>query len=145
MFLNKTIHSLVNAVLIFAVGVFCCSGSTYTYEVKHHHAHSGAHCNSYLSTCDYSPAHEHSHNGGHDHHHENDDHEKSDGDDNHSHDPDDISHSHTHLVSIDLPAACLTKFPSTQFALQAKCSFSRVSDTTPDGPFYDLIKPPQLG
>ena len=139
MLLNETIRSVVHAVLIFAVGLFCCSGSSYTYEVKHDHAHSDEHCNSYELVCD------HSHDGGHHDHHSDDDHKECDGDDNHSHDPNDCSHSHTHLVSIDLPAAYLAKVASIQLALIAKCSFSRVSDTAPDGPFYDLIKPPQLG
>jgi hypothetical protein len=138
-FLSETIRSTIHAVLIFAVGLFCCLGSSYTYEVKHDHAHFDEHCNSYDLVCDYSSDHGHSHD-------DDDDHEKSDGDDNHSHDPNDRSHSHTHLVSIDLPAACLAKVPSTQFAHMAKYSFSpHVSDTAPDGPCYDLIKPPQLG
>lgn len=145
MFFNETIRSVVHAVLIFAVGLFCCLGSSYTYEVKHDHAHSDEHCDSYNLTCDYSSDHGHSHDDGHNDHHGDDDHEKSDGDDHHSHDPSDRSHSHTHLVSIDLPAAYLAKVPTTQFSHMAKCSFSRVSDTAPDGPCYDLIKPPQLG
>lgn len=135
MFSNGSICKIVHIILIFVVVFFCFSGSSYTFEVKHDHAHFDEHCNAYSLVCNYSSDHGHSHAG---------DHEKSDSNNEHSHDLSDSSHSHTHLVSIDLPAAYLTQITSTLYISKAKYSFLSVSDITPDGPFYDLVKPPQL-
>ncbi len=146
-FINKSIRSVIHAILIFAVGLFCCLGSSYTIEVKHDHAHDDVNCNSHSLACNHTTQDEHSHCGSHHSHHDHghDHDENNNEDDDHSQDPHDRSHSHSHFVSIDLPAACLAKVSSTQFAHIARYSFSHVSDTVPDGPFYDLIKPPQLG
>lgn len=139
MFINESIRSVIQAVLIFAVGLFYCIGSSYTVEVEHDHAHSDEHCSSHHLACDYSNSADdaHSHDG------ENDDHQHDD-ENGHDEHPHNRSHSHSHTVSVDVPAACLAKFTSTNLIPMAKFSYARVSVTVPDGPFYDIIVPPQV-
>jgi|GEM_PF-5472632 len=120
---------MFNTVLVLSVLLAYGVGNIAAIEVVHE-----GDCHITISECDH----------GHDHDHHHGDHQDSDGDDEengHSH-----SHSHSHFVSFDVPPVLSPiNTPKLNLLQSATFKFAAESVLRPEGPFYDLTKPPQRG
>jgi hypothetical protein len=128
-------RSILHGLLVIAISFGYVMGSSVTVEVEHSHGVGGGH------------GHEHGETDGeHDHHsHEHDSH--SPADDSQDGEQDSDHHPHSHVVSLgsDVPFV-LPNFPKEQTIHSASSAYSLPDpDRCPDGPYFPLIKPPQLG
>ena len=135
--IRTAIEAVLQAVLTLSVVVVYGVGSVAAVEYEHDHG-------------DFHPAesteapHEH-------HHHDHDGHDHNDGEDERDGEaPDDegnqSSHHHSHVLSFDTQVE--TNFVKLLVSAIGVFSNERVvfeGDLCPDGPFYELSKPPQLG
>lgn len=137
LFLLSSINSFFNACLVLSVLFVYGFGPVAVVEVEHEHEEPQV-----LAFLENHDRHDHDH-----HDHGGDEHPSDEGgDDNSSEDHSPHSHRHSHFVSFDLPTA----FGSATFPVlkRLKCFMERLDTESvlcPDGPFYDLLKPPQLG
>jgi hypothetical protein len=128
---------LTTASLLVAVFFSHVMGSFLTVEIEHHHHADGDH---------------HHANGVHYaiHHDDSSHHKPSnppDGDNDQENDSTPEGGTHSHVVSIgaDGPLVCFSH-PRADFACWVRSPLSPSNNPTfPDGPTFDLIKPPQLG
>jgi ABC-type nickel/cobalt efflux system permease component RcnA len=138
---RTTIVALLQTVLTLSVVVVYGVGSVVAVEIEHDHGDD----HSVEST---KAPHEHHHHN-HDDHHHHDDHNGGE-DDRGGETPDDeensSSHHHSHVVSFETQVATnfVNLLASTVGNLLNE-RFVSEKDLCPDGPFYELSKPPQLG
>ncbi|MDX1679463.1 MAG: hypothetical protein R3242_01920 [Akkermansiaceae bacterium] len=139
----------IHALLILAIGSVHAFGAYVTIEIRHSHGVAEGYLHGHVP----AQQDDHEHHHGHDHSHDHDHHghapaddptSPSDSQDGESNCP---SHEHTHTKTLggDAPLiiADLSKVASLRTASISKRSLSR--DSCPGGPYYALVKPPQLG
>jgi len=138
--IRAAIEAILQTVLTLSVVVVYGVGSIAAVEIEHDHG------DSHPVESTEAP-HEHHHHDHDDHHH--DDHNGGE-DDRDGETPDDeensSSHHHSHVVSFDTQVA--TNFANLLPFEVGGFSNARLvpeKDLCPDGPFYELSKPPQLG
>lgn len=122
---------IFQALLIIAVSFGTVLGSSVVVEIEHSH--------------EVSTGHDHQH-GGHDHH-SHEDEAPSPVENSHDGEHDNEDHRHSHVVSLgaDVPFV-VPDFSVTQaIASEILVNILPSSDQFPDGPYFALIKPPQLG
>ena len=137
--IRPAIEALLQTVLTFSIIVVYGVGSVAGVEFEHDHGDS----HSVKST--KAPDEHHHHHGSHHHH---DDHHGGE-DDKGGEAPDDeedsTSHHHSHVISFDTQVA--TNLVNLLPSDVGEFSNERLvpeKDLCPDGPFYELSKPPQL-
>ena len=138
--IRAVIETMLQTVLTLSIVVVYGVGSVAAVEFEHDHG------DSHPVESTEAP-HEHHHHDHDDHHH--DDHNGGE-DDRGGETPDDeensSSHHHSHVVSFDTQVA--TNFVNLLASTVGSFSNERIipeKDLCPDGPFYELSKPPQLG
>ena len=128
-------RSILHSLLVIAISFGYVMGSSVTVEVEHSHGVAADHGHQHVEA-DGEHAH-HSHNHG----------SHSPADDSQEGEQDSDHHPHSHVVSLgsDVPFV-LPKFPQDQ-AIRSAGSAHSLPDPArcPDGPYFPLIKPPQLG
>ncbi len=121
----RVLHSLlaISVTMVYVVGL------QFTVEFEHsHHVH-GDHGHSHVAD-----------SSEHDHHHH---HDPAPSDDESRDTP--HRHSHSVTVGMDMPSAPAVHLEMGLDSWTRHDYFQRGSEPCPDGPCFDLIKPPQLG
>jgi len=134
------INSILHAVLMLSVILVYGGGAT---AIEMEHEHSDAHAE--LSSS--SPHHHHHHhdddNDGSDHH------DRGDHPDEGEEPPeegDSSPHRHSHVLAIDMHAVSTqAKVPFPKMAFRTGRKRVPFGELCPDGPYFELSKPPQLG
>jgi ABC-type nickel/cobalt efflux system permease component RcnA len=138
--IRAAIEALLQTVLTLSIVVVYGVGSVAAVEFEHDHGDSHS-----VESTEAPNEHHHDHDG----HHHHDDH-NGDEDDKGGETPDDegnsTSHHHSHIVSFDTQVATnlvnLLPIGALGFSIER---LAPEKDLCPDGPFYELSKPPQLG
>ena len=118
---------ILQALLIIAVSFGTVLGSAVVVEIEHSH--------------EVDTGHDHQH-GEHDHHSHED---ETPSPAEHSHDGEEHSHSHVVSVGADVPFVAPDLPIAETISSEILVNLLPTSDQFPDGPCFDLIKPPQLG
>jgi hypothetical protein len=131
------INSILHVVLTLSIIVVYGGGAT---AVEMEHEHSDAHA---PESSGSSHHHHHHDDDGSDHHHR----EHHDDDSEEPSEEDDSSpHRHSHVLSIDMHAVpSPAKVPFAKMAFGNSGKRVLFGELCPDGPYYELSKPPQLG
>ena len=134
-------RAVFQSLLIIAVTVVYVAGPYLTVKIEHSHEVSKNHGHQH-------PGDDHDHDHHHDHSHQDPHNEGSipSSDDPDSDNPEGDSHSHTHVVSLGVDAPFLPTSHGTFMANRIGAyQPTAIPEFVPDGPYFPLIKPPQLG
>ena len=141
-FIRAAIEAMLQTFLILSIVVVYGVGSVAGVEFEHDHG--GDHA---VESTEAPDDHHHHHHDHDDHHH--DDHNGGE-DELGGETPDDeegsSSHHHSHVVSFDTQVATnLVNLQRSEAGIFSNERLIPEKDLCPDGPFYELSKPPQLG
>ncbi len=140
MSIRRSVEALLQTVLSLSIVVVYGVGSVAAIEFEHDHGD----CHSVEST-EAPNDHHHDHDG----HHHHDDHNGDEGDrggEAPDGKEDSTSHHHSHLISFDTQFATdLVNLLPSEVGEFSNERLVPEKDLCPDGPFYELSKPPQLG
>jgi hypothetical protein len=144
-----SIRSVFHSLLIFSVVFTYGIGGAAAFEIKHGHAHGEGHehASAEVTEEDSAEESEHHHHG-EDHSHKSEEPNDPDEDSNDEEEGSEDSphpHPHSHAFSLDTHFS----FPNHGFsnlgALAWNSSrFLPENENCPEGPFYELMKPPQV-
>lgn len=130
------INSILHVVLTLSVIVVYGGGAT---AIEMEHEHSDAHA----EVSSGSSHHHHHHDDGSDHHDRGDN--PDDGEEP-TDEGDSSPHRHSHVLTIDTHAVpSPAKVPFSKMAFRTSGKRVPSGELCPDGPYFELSKPPQLG
>lgn len=125
---------------IFTLSIVLVYGLGPLFSMEYEHSHIDAHISN-VSDTSHEHHHTHEHESGHHHNHgDGSDEQGPSGDEK-----DSPSHNHSHLLSFDAQVATFAAVPFAQNVRDIACEdILTEAELCLDGPFYELLKPPQL-
>lgn len=136
--MNPLGKGVFNTVLAAVLLLSSVVGPCLTVEIVHSHEEAGHHCHARMSGS-ASLVHHHGDHHHHGHHHEE---PEETGQDRDGSDP--LSHTHHFCCGIDFPLASQESTPAPVGTCPATGRVGFRGDKCPEGPFFEVTKPPQL-